>query len=95
MVTRLLAVALGLLLFLPALAYATPPDPTWIGGFYDEADYDDVIILVSTIPSPPPTVWVQCPDPHWTPVWLIPVLDDQPPPSVTPSRQHSRGPPLS
>jgi hypothetical protein len=95
MVARLPAVALGLLLLLPALAYATPTDPTWIGGLYDDADYDVAIILVSATLSPPPTVFVPCPDPPLTPVWLIPALDEQPPPQATPPRQLSRGPPLS
>lgn len=30
---------------LVALAHATPPDQTWIRGFYDDADYDDVVLL--------------------------------------------------
>ena len=29
------------------LAYASPPDPTWIPGLYDNADYDDVVGLVT------------------------------------------------
>ena len=28
------------------LAHATPPDQTWISGFYDNADYDDAILAV-------------------------------------------------
>ena len=31
---------------LPALAYASPPDPSWLAGIYDEADHDDVVVLV-------------------------------------------------
>src|SRR5215470_2486355 len=31
---------------LSSLAYASPPDPTWIPGFYDDADFDDVVGLV-------------------------------------------------
>jgi hypothetical protein len=31
---------------LSGLAYASPPDPTWIAGVYDDADFDDVIWLV-------------------------------------------------
>jgi hypothetical protein len=27
-----------------ALAYATPPDETWIAGFYDDDDGDDVVV---------------------------------------------------
>ncbi len=33
---------------LPALAYASPPDPSWIPGLYDDADYDDVVGLVTS-----------------------------------------------
>jgi hypothetical protein len=39
------AAVLGMLV---ALAYATPPDPTYLGGFWDNADYDDVVILVTS-----------------------------------------------
>jgi hypothetical protein len=33
---------------LPALARASHPDPSWIPGIYDDADHDDVILLVSS-----------------------------------------------
>ncbi|HKW92653.1 MAG TPA: hypothetical protein VJX92_12180 [Methylomirabilota bacterium] len=45
--------ALALLLLLPsvatlpAVAYASPPDPSWIQGIFDGADYDDVVVLVA------------------------------------------------
>jgi hypothetical protein len=32
---------------LPVLAQASPPDPTWLPGIYDNADYDDVIGLLT------------------------------------------------
>ena len=32
---------------LPLLAQASPPDPTWLPGIYDDADYDDVIGLLT------------------------------------------------
>lgn len=28
---------------LPAMAAASPPDPLWLPGLYDSADYDDVV----------------------------------------------------
>jgi hypothetical protein len=31
------------------LAHASPPDPTWIGGFYDDADYDDAVLALLAI----------------------------------------------
>ena len=30
------------------LAYASPPDPTWIAGIYDNADYDDVVLAIAS-----------------------------------------------
>ncbi len=41
--------ALGLLLVLLALvprAHASPPDPLWIPGIYDGADFDEVVVAV-------------------------------------------------
>ena len=34
-------------LALAPLAQSTPPDQTWIGGLYDNADYDDVVLLIT------------------------------------------------
>jgi hypothetical protein len=31
-----------------ALAYASPPDPAWIRGMYDDGDGDDVIVRVTS-----------------------------------------------
>jgi hypothetical protein len=50
------------LLALTPLAHASPPDQTWLAGLYDDADYDDVVLLVASIavafteagPPPPP-----------------------------------------
>jgi len=33
---------------IPTLAHASPPDPTWIPGIYDDADFDDVVGLVTS-----------------------------------------------
>jgi hypothetical protein len=57
----LLLVVLALIL-LPAVAFASPPDSSWIAGIYDGADGDDIVTLVyetagveaaSTRPVPP------------------------------------------
>jgi hypothetical protein len=40
-------VVLGVVFWLTPLAQASPPDQTWIGGLYDDADYDDVVLLVT------------------------------------------------
>ena len=38
---------LGVLLTLPTVAHASPTDPVWIPGFYDDNDYDDVILFIT------------------------------------------------
>ena len=43
---RLFLVAL--LLTLTPLAYADPPDPTWVPGFWDDDDFDDVVGLITS-----------------------------------------------
>jgi len=34
------------LILLPALAFASPPDPSWVAGIFDGADSDDVVSLI-------------------------------------------------
>ena len=44
---RMLALSLlPILLALVPLAYANPTDQTWLVGFYDDADFDDVVLTV-------------------------------------------------
>ena len=48
----------GVLTGLVPLAHASPLDPTWIAGFYDDADFDDVVLAivsadVAASPIPP------------------------------------------
>ena len=43
------AMLLVLLLVAPVtLAHASPPDQTWLAGVYDQADFDDVIGLLTS-----------------------------------------------
>jgi hypothetical protein len=44
----LIALMASLLATLSSLAYASPPDPSWIAGIYDDADLDDVVGLVTS-----------------------------------------------
>ena len=37
---------LAALLALVPAAYADPPDPTWIGGYWDDDDFDNVVIFI-------------------------------------------------
>ena len=40
---------LGCLAVLPVLVHASPPDPLWIPGFYDDGDHDDVVQLLNVL----------------------------------------------
>ena len=42
---------LAVLIVLVPLAHASPPDPVWIEGAYDAADYDDVVAAVTSLDS--------------------------------------------
>ena len=42
-----LAVLFGLFALRP-LAYASPTDPVWIQGIYDDADHDDVVLAATS-----------------------------------------------
>lgn len=45
-ISTLLPIVVALTL-LPAIAFSTPPDPSWITGMFDGMDGDDIVILVS------------------------------------------------
>ena len=42
----LIGVLAGVLAAISGLAYASPADPSWVSGVYDDADFDDVVGLV-------------------------------------------------
>ena len=44
----LAALLLSAVVTLTPLAYATPPDPAWIPGFWDDADHDDLIFRITS-----------------------------------------------
>ena len=45
-VVALLLVAL--VLGLTPAAYADPPDPTWLGGYWDDDDFDTVVVFIAS-----------------------------------------------
>ena len=44
----LIAFIAAVLTTISGLGYASPADPTWIPGVYDDADFDDVVGLVTS-----------------------------------------------
>jgi len=47
----LVLVLVALMLTLTALAYASPPDATWIPGLYDDDDFDNVVDFITSSPG--------------------------------------------
>ena len=44
----LIVLVLTILVALVPLAHTSPPYPTWMPGLWDNADYDDVVLLVTS-----------------------------------------------
>ena len=42
----LLLVLVAMMLALTSVAYASPPDPSWIPGVYDDDDFDNVVDFI-------------------------------------------------
>jgi hypothetical protein len=81
-----------LILALTPLAFADPPDPTWLGGYWDDDDFDNIVVfLLSTYAVVALAVWS---GPSWTCAALVerPYLGAIPAQVV--SSTASRGPPL-
>ena len=95
MTRRLIAFAVvGVLVGSPLLAYADPPDPTWIAGFWDDADYDDVIVRIMSTSSVTETRSLCALEPHWILIWTVPSADDGLVPNAAFTPHQPRGPPL-
>src|SRR5258706_8501715 len=50
------SLALLLVVFLAGLlpiAYADPPDPSWISGFWDDDDFDTVVVFIANTSAIP------------------------------------------
>jgi hypothetical protein len=81
------------LLTLRSLAFASPPDPSWLDGIYDGADFDDVVVLAAIQvlhPAPAPPVDVA---PNEVVVWTLPLSSDQAAPLCQQTPAHPRAPP--
>ena len=85
----------GVLMTLTPLAYAEPPDPTWIAGLYDNADYDDVVLIVTAGAE-----LVETTPPHdlgliLTVVECVPLDDESRPAAIARSSNSARAPPAA
>jgi hypothetical protein len=82
-----------LIVALTPLALADPPDPTWLGGYWDDDDFDNVVLfLLSTYAVVALAVWTG-------PRWMCVALVEQRSPATIPVRlvgsTAPRAPPLA
>ena len=54
------------LIALVPLAFATPPDPAWISGYWDDGDFDDAVIAVCGATAVVGDLSPAFPGPGWT-----------------------------
>ena len=91
----LLFALLVALVALTPLAYATPPDPTWVSGFFDDDDNDNGVFFVTSSLAALDPFPLCC----WSPYPVLGpavVLDDPgPASSLDSSSADARAPPLA
>jgi|SRR5262245_6739300 len=61
-VVLLLVLAVALL---AALGHASPPDPIWLGGVWDGADYDDVVLIATSADALDDGARLETESPKW------------------------------
>jgi hypothetical protein len=83
--SRGIALLVAVVLFsIAPLAYADPPDPLWMGGMWDDDDFDSVVAVVKSTEGPldadlpafgplEPTPGAPSVLPEWRPLPLLPV----------------------
>src|SRR5262245_31247993 len=54
-----------------------PPDPTWIPGFWDDADFDDAIVRIVSTSGASETGWLSMLAPHGVPIYTVSAADDR------------------
>jgi len=91
----LLFVLLACLVSLTPLAQASPPDPTWIPGFYDAADYDDVVSLVANSEGAVKVVDATQARPTLLVAGRVPAVENDPAPGSSGLSARPRAPPAS
>jgi hypothetical protein len=91
--TRVLLLLLAcLVLVLTPLAFADPPDPSWLGGYWDDDDFDNVVVvLLSTSAVVALAIWS---GPSWTCAILVALPYLGAIPAQVVSSTASRAPPL-
>jgi Na+-transporting NADH:ubiquinone oxidoreductase subunit NqrD len=92
LVVALLVLVLGTL---APLAHASAPDPSWISGIYDGADYDDVVVLITFATGVVSPLRLADLEPMLQVVGSLAQLPERAPVSLSAAAFRPRGPPAS
>ena len=84
---------IGLVVSLAPLTFADPPDPTWVGGYWDNDDLDSIVVFISSTYAVVASAAVDH-GPLWVQVARIELLPPGPGPSTPGSLLQSRAPPV-
>jgi len=85
----------GLMTSLALMAWASPIDPSWTKGVYDEGDFDDVVLYLTSGTIALPALPVHDLRPALAFVSADPVLDERSATAPPPASHSSRAPPVS
>ena len=91
----LLALLVLVLGTLAPLAHASAPDPSWISGIYDGADYDDVVVLVTCATGAVSPLRIADLEPMLQMIGSLTQLPERAPVSLSAAAFLPRGPPAS
>ena len=91
----LLALLVLVLGTLAPLAHASAPDPSWISGIYDGADYDDVVVLVTSATGAVSPLRIADLEPMLQVIGSLAQLPERAPVSLSAAAFLPRGPPAS
>jgi hypothetical protein len=80
---------------LTPVAQASPPDPSWIRGMYDDADFDDVVALITAGTGLVTEIGLVEPRPDRIVITAILPLDDEPVSSLSIASAQPRAPPAA
>jgi len=89
----MLLVLVVVLVALTPLAYASPPDPSWNRGVYDDGDFDDGVVLITSATGVVDPFPLDGACSGHLAIAVAHQSDDAPVPSGTPSSIHARAPP--
>lgn len=87
-------VLMASLIGLTPAAYADPPDPSWVSGFWDDDDFDNTVVIIAKMCAIDAVAPVDA-GPVLAPVAGVKVVDPADPPIPLRSRIYPRAPPVA